>query len=99
MPKALILRVGAPIRCHDIHPTIAVEIASGYPVPPSDIAGKAHLRCSLAESPVIISKHPHRTPLARYDQIRKAIAIDIREHCGADQPEARERARILLIKN
>src|SRR5204863_9465268 len=83
-------RVAAPAGRDDAEPAVAVQVARGHAVPPTDDPVQLVLGGGVTEAPVLVEEQLERYPLRRQDEIRPTIPVHVGENGRGNQPDARE---------
>src|SRR5437667_7899866 len=79
--------VRCPISGDDVHFAFAIQVAGSDAVPPTNVLIEAQFFSDLMKFAPIIREDPNRPPLARQNQFRKTIVIQIAENSAADEPD------------
>ena len=95
---ALVFVVAPPVARHDVQPAVAVEISRRHSVPPALVFVQAQFGRDFAQFPASIRKHPHRSPLARQNQLGQPIPVQIAPHRPADHPHPGQAPRVLGVQ-
>jgi hypothetical protein len=76
-----------PARHDEVEPAVAVEVAGGEAVPAAAAAGEPPLARHVTQPAGVVVEHAQRAPLARDDELRPPIAVEVREQRRRDEAD------------